>query len=138
MSTKNIYSALKSAIKNSGIGIHIVYPNTEYTRVIDTPYCEIFFIPIEPDAAELGRRKTERVSGILQIDIYYPAVKGDGALLDTVDLLKLAFGRGDDLTYGDSCVRIDGAYPIGSPGVEDDVWYKQIFQVDWNSYEFIG
>ena len=138
MSTKNIYSALKSTLNNSGIGIDIVWPNTSYTVTTGTPYCEVFFLPSNPDASEIGTRKTENVTGVFQIDIYYPVEQGDGAMLEVVDILKNTFGRGDNIEYGESCVRVLSAYPSGAPSIDDGSWFKQVFDVSWSAYEFIN
>jgi hypothetical protein len=137
MSTKNIYSALRTALNDSGIGIDIAWPNTSYDPTCGTPYCSTFLLPGEPDAAELGTRKTENVLGVFQIDLYFPVERGDGAMLDAVDLLKSTYGRGDSLSYGDSCVRILSAYPSGSPSVYENAWFKQVFNVSWSAYEFL-
>ena len=138
MSTKNISSALKETLINSGIGIDIVMPNTSYAEVVGTPYCRVFFIPSEPNAAELGTRKTENVLGIFQIDLYYPVEQGDGELMDAVDLLKRTYGKGDNITYGESCVRVQSAYPSTAPETIDGAWFKQTFDVTWSAYEFLS
>lgn len=136
MSTKDIYSALKEELVNGSFGVHMVLPNIPYAPVINAPYAEVYFLPAQPDAASLGTGKAESVTGILQLTLYFPVERGDGLMLDTIDLLKNTFLRGKDFEYGESCVRVESAGVSGSPGVKGK-WFTQVFDIEWSAYEFV-
>lgn len=85
------------------------------------------------DSVEIFGNGQDEVSGILQIDLFYPAGQGDYDILSKADEISAKFTRGTPSNYGSACI-IFGDKGIGSPQ-QSQGWYRLIMSINF-TYRF--
>lgn len=83
---------------------------------------------------QIGLAKTDRIDGILQIDIFTPRDTGDAIAINIVDALRGALpSNGLALTSGNVSVKFSSCGLAGS-SIEDGGWSKFIFEARFYAY----
>jgi hypothetical protein len=131
---EELREALTGRFASMGLGIHIVYPNTEYTPTIGTPYLRLDILANQPNAVTLGRSGLDEHTGVLQASLFFPKSATDFPVLRMADLIDTAlqqFVRGQYLISGATSVRLT-SIGIGSTQPEE-AWYMQPVNISYRA-----
>lgn len=130
MSYFELYAAIqKPIIDNSKFGIAWAFENEKFTPPNSLPWAQLTVIPSQPIPSEIGAVLTDKVVGIAQIDVRYPADTGKGLALQKVDQILAVYRRNKNLAYGDTEVRIMSSGL--SRQSSNNPWYHCIITVEW-------
>lgn len=140
MSKKDIRTALISGVIASATGLPTAYPNKGVTDPVtgdpykpsDETWLRVTILNMDDTVLTLGSGGKNRISGILQIDVFVPRNSGDIAVYDTMDDLTAVFQSGAELDYNGQVVRINSASDRAAQDESD--WYRRIIDVDFYAY----
>lgn len=90
--------------------------------------------PLYGTPFQVGLAKTDRINGVLQVDIFVPRDTGDTVALGIVDDLRQALpNNGQSLDSGGVKVKFESVGLSGN-GVEDGVWTKYMIEARFYAY----
>ena len=90
--------------------------------------------PLYGTPFQVGLAKTDRINGVLQVDIFVPRDTGDAVALGIVDDLRQALPtNGQSLDSGGVKVKFESVGLSGN-GVEDGGWTKYMFEARFYAY----
>ena len=90
--------------------------------------------PLYGTPVQTGLAKTDRVDGVLQVDIFTPRDTGDAVAMGIADDLRQALPvNGQSLNSGGVKVKFSSAGLNGN-GVDDGGWTKFIFEARFYAY----
>lgn len=132
MSKKDIRTALISGVIASATGLPTAWPNAPFTVPNNAPWLRVTILNMDDVVLTLGSGGKNRISGILQIDVFVPRNSGDIKIYDTMDDLTAVFQSGAELDYNGQVVRINSASDRAAQDESD--WYRRIIDVDFYAY----
>lgn len=91
MSLAAVRAALETKLATITPALATVFGNSPYTGSQGTPYQRVFMIPAEPLNDEISSSFAER--GVMQVNLAYPSLAGDGAAEARAILIQAAFKR---------------------------------------------
>lgn len=126
----NIRSALMAAYQSANIGLPTAFPNKKFDQPSgDEAWAQLFVLTGTSEPETLGDAGEDFHSGILQINLNYPANDGEGAVLGTADELATHFRAGQRSTHEGQEVIFRGASRNGGRLVNG--WWQVIVSVSW-------
>lgn len=129
MNQKDIEKALNARMTEyqTAYPIDIVYPNTDYTPTIGTPFLQVFFLHGDTTQVEIGTDSDDRAPGIYQVNLNVQSNEGSGEATTIITQLKEYFKRGTIASYNGLNVRIT-SFNIGSNASDGD-WYREVINI---------
>ncbi len=139
MSNFDVRSNLITAVFGMNLNYPIMYPNTGFKlrekaakQPEKAPWIRATILNQDDESGTLGAGGKDRVSGIMQIDVFVPKQSSDANQLEIISELKQTFRRGATLSYGGNHVRILSAGIRA--GTDEQAWYVQSLNVEFQSY----
>lgn len=124
--------ALMQGVEDSPLGLPYAVENSPFTKPTDkSPWASVFVLPNQPLVASLGASGSDAHDGVLQVDLNYPLMTGEQAVMAKADALSAFFKAGKRLAHNGveltvtSCGR--------SRGREVDGWYRVSMTVTWEA-----
>lgn len=134
MNVAGIYSAIVTRYKAGDFGLETFWPGKNYDPAAGQLHARVYFLPSGNDPASLGSTGSDRMVGILQIDLMYPEGAGVGTALTKADEVAAYFQRGQSQAYESAAtVTFDGA-KILQPRNEDG-WLRVPVSIGWYCYK---
>ena len=130
----DIFAALQKPIQDSAnFGIDWSFENDDFdpSSALD-PWGRLTTLPAQPIPTEIGAVLTDIISGVTQIDLFYPAGRGRGAALSKADEILSVYRRNANLAYGDAQVRIESSGI--SQGADNNPWYHVYITIVWREF----
>ena len=121
MSMLDIGIALDTQLNAMAPALATAWENSEYDPVTGTPYQRVYLLPASSENPTFGDTQT-RESGIFQITLCYPELKGSAATLARAELIRAQFTRGLTLTSGGVTVRISNTPSIAPARYETGLY----------------
>lgn len=125
-------TALMQGVADAPMGMPYAVPNAPFEKPGSDPWGKVIILYNDPRVATLGADGQDGHTGILQIDLNYPLLTGDAAVMAKADELSNFFTAGKRLAVGGanqltitSCGR--------SHGREVDGWYRVSVSVAWEA-----
>lgn len=108
MSLAKIESALITAFRDGSFfsDANTAWENTAFTTSTNDPWCQVNFLPSEPDVVTLGPDGFNEQRGVFQISLFYPSNTGSGPAKAKADEIITAFPTGRKMTYSGQDVVI--------------------------------
>lgn len=124
MSISNVESALVKAYTD---GAFFTTPKTQFENMAFTPptgepWAAVYFLPADPVVATLGAGGQDRLDGLFQIDINYPANTGTKLAKAKAEALRNTFTAGSRFSYSGQEVVISNCGR--SPGRITNGFYR--------------
>lgn len=132
MTISNIRSALIQAIENLNLALPTAHENVTFTPPENQPWLAVFFLPNQPEVHTLGTQGQDMITGILQVDTYYPVGVGSKDQFDLIDQIRSAFPAGSKPSYSgqEVVVRSCGR----GPGLVEGSFYRIPVTVYWYAH----
>lgn len=137
MSLENIQRALitqlTTALPAWVTGSQIAWENVAFAPPAGKPWLAFHFMPVDENIATLGPTGTgtDRIDGLIQIDINYPEGTGEGGLRDTINTLRDAYKPGI-LSYSGQPVTITSR--TRSNGLVTNGFFKIPLTIKWHAH----
>lgn len=132
MSTfSEIHSALQKAVANGLFGLPIQYEGIKLDHG-NAPYIRATILPNTTEYATLGSCGSDKHTGILQLDLFYPNNKGVTAMIAKADTINDYFHSSREFPGTNLNVRI-GITSIG-PKLNEEGWIMQPISIDYYAY----
>lgn len=103
MGQSDIKQALITYLKSKNLTVPFNYPNMTASNTTP-PYGDISFVFDDPSVATLGSEGEDNIRGFMQISLYTPINKGDGAAIAFSDIIRSHFKAGFGCVHGDQKV----------------------------------
>lgn len=133
MSITNIRRALMQGIEESPFGtLPYAQDNTKFDRPKNSPWGIVTILPADVRVATLGSEGQDSHAGIMQLDLNWPLLTGDGPIRTKADAVAGFFYAGKRLVYAGTEVKIDRP-SRASRGREVEGWYRVTVTVPWES-----
>lgn len=129
MSLANIRGALIKGLLDADIDLPMAFENRPFTADKAAAWAAVFVLPNQPDVATLGDTGEDEHTGIMQVNLNYPAGQGDADILATCDTLRAYFHAGKNITYNAQPVTIRSCGR--SVGRVVDGQYQIIMSINW-------
>lgn len=129
MKYADIQSAIITRWKAGNYGLTTFYPNRPYNPTGD--HARITVLTADSEPASLGATGTNRVSGVLQIDLMYTDGRGDGELLEIIDTIMADFQSGAKMAYNGQTVDVWGSQ-LRAPRSEGG-WLRAIISINFTA-----
>lgn len=113
MSEAAVRAALESRLNGLTPTLATAWENMLYEPVVGTPYQRVNVLPGETENPSIGAGLV-RLSGILQVNLYYPTGTGMATVLARAEATRARFPRGQSMTSGSVTVIIPSTPSIGS------------------------
>lgn len=107
------------------------YENVHFDPKGLSAWAQLFFLTGQPSVGSLGEGGEDELTGILQIDLYYPLGEGPARIYRSFDLLRQVFKAGTYSTVGLQWVLINSCGL--SSTAPDSAWYKGIVTIEWET-----
>jgi len=134
-----IDQALIASYVAGAFGLPTAYPNFGAVDAVGNsvtpsgePWARITVLPSRPSVATMGSGGRDEISGILQIDLFYPRNTGAGAVNAKADQITAVFAAGTTHSAGGIDVISNGAGRVRS--IELDDWYQVIVEVQFTAW----
>jgi hypothetical protein len=127
-----IDSALIQAFTDGAFSLSFASENAAFKPVAGTPWAELYVLPSQPEVASLSARGQDIHTGILQINLNYPADTGAGVAKSKATDIRNYFYAGRVFTYSGQAVEIVNAGR--GPGRTVDSFYQVILSVTWRAW----
>lgn len=125
-----IRSAIVQAYEALALPLETAYSNAPFTEPdSSTPFIRLYVLSAESFPATLGQSGEDRHSGILQLDLMYPANEGEQAALAMADSILTAFRAGTSSTYNGQAVYFLGG--SRSSGQIDSGRWRITLSIRW-------
>lgn len=121
MSMLDIRIALETRLNTMTPSLSTAWENDKFTPAVGTPYQRVYALPASTDNPTFGDTQSLE-SGIMQVSLCYPELKGSGAAITRAELIRDQFTRGLTLTSGSITVRIQNT-PSISPARQEPGLY---------------
>ena len=132
MSVEAIRNSLIYAYGECDTGITTNFGNAPlHVPRIGIPWANLFIIPNMPEGYELGQGGSDYHTGIMQIDLYYPAAQGDRQILQMCDKIRNYFVHGKSVVYEGQAVSF--ARSGGRGARNEDGEYKESITINWSA-----
>lgn len=105
MSHRNMPSAAVQAYQAAGLGLPTAYEGFPFTPPSAAPWARLAWLPVSNDQRLYT---VDRVIGILQVDLLYPAGVGTLAARTAADALAAWFAPRARFTYGGQAIAVRG------------------------------
>lgn len=132
MRFSDITSAMVELWKSGQFGLQTFWPSADAVPSTGQPHARVFWITNQPEASSVGTGGLDAHTGVMQIDLMYPAGDGIGASLVKADEIAAVFVGGTIATYNTQQVHITSC-GIRQPFVEGG-WLRTIVSVSWIAY----
>lgn len=133
-----IYNEIQAALDGHlntwavSVDLSVAWENIAYEPTITEAFVKPAILPAQPSTASLGENGLNRLTGVYQVSLFYPAWEGSGTARDTADSLISHFKRGTSLTSGGVTIEIERAWR--SPAVQEPDWYQIPVSIAWFTY----
>jgi len=125
----SVEAALEAKLLAANIGIDIQWPNEVYDPALQTPWCRVSHIKVQPTVESMGPMGTSRYSGQFQVSLFYPLGVGRGLCSTKADAIVAAFKPGTVLDPGGANVVVSSS---GSrTPVPDSSWFHVPVLINW-------
>lgn len=137
MSLEKIQQALIQQLTTSFptwvAGNQIAWENVAFQPPAGKPWLAFHFMPVDESIATLGPTGTgtDRIDGLIQIDVNYPEGSGEGSSRATINALRDAYKPGS-LTYSGQGVVITNRFR--SNGLITNGFFKIPFTIRWHAH----
>ena len=123
MSYVDVKKAIEKKLATLSGVIATAREGMSYTPVVGTPYQRINILKADPEDLTMGR-KMQRISGIAQITLFYPAPVATGTTLPDAmaESIKTHFKPVQTLTEGSTKVFIADSATIATGFADGDRW----------------
>jgi hypothetical protein len=130
---EKIHQALLNTAKTffTAKQIPVAWENTTFTAPAG-PWAAVFFVPVNERIETLGAGGENKLDGILQVDLNYPANSGEGDMRKRIDEVRACFVAGSTLVFESQPVRILSTSCSG--GRQVDGFYRKSISVRWQAY----
>ena len=130
--TNSIREALDSHLAATQNIPIVVYENTPYDQIPDTPHIRVQFLPTSRRPAVRGPNPQNRHQGLYTMTVCIPVEYGTGTGLEIADTLMERFNGSTDVVGMDLTVSLEYSEAEGS--FEDEPFYCTPVQVGWYVY----
>lgn len=127
----DLRAALIQSVLNASLSYPIKWPNAPF----DTPTNETWLrvTPLYGQPSPLSYNKTDRIDGVLQIDVFVPKGKGDLTGHQVADEIRQALPvNAEKITSGNVSVQFSSVGVVGEN--EEDAWYKTIISAQFYTF----
>lgn len=131
--THLIDGALIDAFGDGAFGLNFASENRAFTPTAGTEWAELYVIPNQPEVASLGEDGQDIHTGLLQINLNYPAGAGAGAAKAKATAIRDYFYAGRAFAYSGQSVEIVSA-GRSAVGRNVDSWYQLIVTISWRAW----
>lgn len=107
--------------------------NTRISPVAGSPWCRSTFLPARTVQETVGMNGRNRLSGLFQIDLFYPSDKGTATANAMTDLVIAAFPRGLQLTSSGVTVLVETSWREAAYKVEQ--YYNTPVVLKWRCHD---
>lgn len=125
----NIQTALENKLATSVAGLPIAAENTKYVPTLGTAWCRSNIVANTTQLVHLDSLYQE-ITGIYQIDLFYPINKGSGPALTKADVICSAFKATSYLTKNNDKIYIKNINRRPAVKIED-AWYMVAIEVNF-------
>jgi len=116
----------------NGFTSQVAWENAPFTPTANTPWMRTTLLPAETEQSIIGTNGLNRIQGVYQIDLFYPANGGSGTARDKADSVISYFKRGTLATYSTTQAVVLKAYR--NPAMNEEDWYHIPINIVWYSY----
>lgn len=111
----------------------IAWENVAFTPPAGKPWLAFHFMPIDENIATLGPTGTgtDRIDGMVQIDVNYPEGTGEGSSRATINTLRDAYKPGI-LSYSSQPVTVTSR--TRTNGLVTNGFFKIPFTIRWHAH----
>lgn len=120
MSIISVRAALETALNGITGSVPTAWENSPYKPITGTAYQAAYLLPVTENPT-MGD-DYHRISGVFQINLFYPLQAGTKNAATRAELIKTTFKRGNSYTSGSVTVRIEKTPEIGQ-GRVDGAWW---------------
>lgn len=131
MSYSAIYSALDAHVQGITGLPALQLENTSNIAKTGTPFSRLTILPARATQLTVGVDGRDQVSGLAQLDLFYPLNAGTATVNAMVDTVLDSFPRGLTLTSGDTQVHIQVVWR--EAGRRLDQFYNVPVVIQWSS-----
>jgi len=130
--TNSIREALDSHLAATPDIPRVVFENTPYEQIPDTPHIRVQFFPTSRRPAVRGPTPQHRHQGLYSMTVCVPVEYGTGAGLEIVDRLMQRFNGSTNVVGVDLIVSVEYSEAEGS--FEEEPFYCTPVRVGWYVY----
>lgn len=121
MSDKAIRAALETRLSAIGSPLATAWENLEFEPTPGVPYQRVSILRAEPENPELSGTLV-RLSGFMQVTLFYPQADGPGAAEAKAEAIRAHFPRKLTLSSGGVSVVIDPTPYVMQGFADGDRW----------------
>lgn len=130
MDDRPVRAALETALANAVGSVPIEYENVvKFVRPTSGLWVRTYYMPNQPESAELGPTGRMRLDGTFQVSVFGPRGGGPAATGNLIATVLNAFQRGTVLVSGSVQVSIVSSGP--APAVPEDDCYHVPINIRW-------
>lgn len=106
--------------------------NTDFDPTSGTAYAALTFVPNEPKPYTKGTNGTDLVTGIYDVELFYPSNTGDSQACLDFETLRARYKVGHYLTYSSqaveimSCSRTEGS-------IVNTAWFRVLVRISFRA-----
>lgn len=130
----DIQTGLEVTLKNAVLNVDIAFEQSGYNPVLDTPWIRPTLLPARATTETLAGAEYHK--GIFQIDLFFPANKGQGRMLRVMDKIYDAF-RNQTITSGTHTIRIDAVGRASKAyDAQESAWCRGVLEVEFACFDY--
>lgn len=111
-------------------GLNIAYPNISYEPKVDETWLKLFYLPSVSEDETFGKN-SERIRGIMQVDIFIPRNTGTMKAYAIQTDLQDIFGKHSTVCSNNGIVRITD---FDVTAMEEDDWFRLMCEIYYTSF----
>lgn len=127
---KDIQLALDTELKRIPLGLDIAWENVAYEPKAGRPWIRPTVLNGRSDFLNLDNMQEN--PGIYQVDVFFPANKGTGNLLDAVDAIFNHFNALNSVIHGVNKIEVGSVRKKSS--MNEDAWFTASVEIVFNCY----
>jgi len=129
MSLVDAKYALIDAVVTTLATIPCARENAPFTKPTDSKWAELFWIANQPEGYTLGDTGQDMYTGIVQLDLHYPAGTGDTAADTDVETFRAVFKAGHAFVHNYQAITVKNC---GAPHRrKEDNWFILSVTIGW-------
>lgn len=128
------YSALAEHFANNFATVRVIFENESKPEQV--PFVRVTFLPVSNVRAEIGANGSDRLDGILNIDIFNKLGAGSGKSVEIANDIFTLYASGTSITTDDGKI-IKFTTPQVLPGRDDGLgFYQMTVQCPWYTFKY--